>query len=465
MTKAAKTYISCVIAAGGLVLAVSLANWPLRDPLALVIYCVLAVAASLVKLRLPGMEGTYSLGFLFVLYGVAHLGLTETILAGCAGAVAGSLLNTTKRSSLVQVLFNIGNVAVSVGACFLVARVWLAPGMTRYLPAVIAAAACVYFLVNTVLVSGVLSLLQGKPLAAVCGQWYVWSFPYYLIGVALVGLVPSSGRTVSGEAWLILLPLVYLVHFFLGLAEWRSSALARGDRPRASLPPGARMYVIGVVAAGVILLTAAMLQWESKIPARFLSYLVLAVVASTLKIRLPGLQETITPAFVLLLVAIAHLAFAETVIMAALCGAMQVLWRPARRPMLAQVVFNPATLALSAAFAFGVSRIALEPWLGDSVVGLLATSTIVLYCSNTVITAMVIALAAGRPLSSIWRLSYFWSLPYYLVGAAMAGVMTSISRTAGWAPSLLVLPLMGLVYVSFRVQVRQAIGRTAQAAT
>jgi len=289
MTKAAKAYISCVIAAGGLVLAVSLANWSLPYPLAWAIYCILAVAASVVKLRLPGMDGTYSLGFLFVLYGVAHLGLTETVLAGCAGAVAGSLLNTKKRSSLVQVLFNIANVAFSVGACFLLARVWLASGMTRCLPAVIAAAACVYFLVNTVLVSGVLSLLQGKRLAEVCSQWYVWSFPYYLIGVALVGLVPSGGRTVSGEAWLILLPLVYLVHFFLGLVEWHSSAPAPGDRPGASLPPGARMYVIGVVAAGVILLAAAVLHWEWKIPARFLSYLVLAVVASTLKIRLPRL--------------------------------------------------------------------------------------------------------------------------------------------------------------------------------
>jgi len=170
-----------------------------------------------------------------------------------------------------------------------------------------------------------------------------------------------------------------------------------------------------------------------------------------------------TPAFVLLLVGIAHLDFAETVVTAAVCGAVQVMWRPARRPMLAQVVFNPATLALSAAFAFGVSRIALEPWLGDSVVGLLAVSTIVLYCSNTLLTATVIALAAGRPLSSIWQLSYFWSLPYYLVGAAVAGVMTAISRTAGWPLSLLLLPLMGLVYVSFRLQVGQAVGRTAQA--
>ena len=57
-----------------------------------------------VKLRLPRLDGTYSLGFLFLLYGVAHFSLPETLLAVCAGAVAGSLLNTKNRSSAVQVL-------------------------------------------------------------------------------------------------------------------------------------------------------------------------------------------------------------------------------------------------------------------------------------------------------------------------------------------------------------------------
>ena len=118
MTNATKVYIGSVIAAGGLVLAVSLANGPSLDPRGWAIYLVLAVLASVVKLRLPGLDGTYWLGFLFVLYGVAHLGLSETLFAACAGAVASSLLKTKKSSSLVQVLFNIGNAAISVSTCF-----------------------------------------------------------------------------------------------------------------------------------------------------------------------------------------------------------------------------------------------------------------------------------------------------------------------------------------------------------
>ena len=352
MTKAAKAYIASVIAAGGLVLAVSLANWSSPDPRAWAIYLVLAVLASVVKLRLPGMDGTYSLGFLFVLYGVAHLGLCETLLAGCAGVVAGSLVNTKKGSSLVQVLFNIGNVAISAGTCFWLARVWLAPGMTRYLPAVIAVAACAYFLVNTVLVSGVLSLLQGKGLAEVCSQWYVWSFPYYLIGVALVGLLPSGGRVVSGEAWLVLLPLVYLVHFFLGLVEWHSSSPAVGERPDTPLPRAARIYVIGVVTAGVILTVAAVFRWESTDLARFISYLTLAVVASTLKIRLPLLRQTMSPAFVLLLLAVA----ASLLVIAAK------LHRDIQVPGYTPIVL--ATMCFGALTSLGFGIVGQYLWLG-----------------------------------------------------------------------------------------------------
>jgi hypothetical protein len=463
MTNATKVYIGSVIAAGGLVLAVSLANGPSLDPRGWAIYLVLAVLASVVKLRLPGLDGTYSLGFLFVLYGVGHLGLSETLFAACAGAVASSLLNTRKSSSLVQVLFNIGNAAISVGTCFILGRVWLASGMTRYMPAVIGVSACAYFIVNTVLVSGVLSLLQGKRLAEVCSEWYVWSFPYYLIGVALVGLLPSGGRAVPGEAWLILLPLVYLVHFFLGLREWHDSSPATENHPNASLPRAARRYVAVVVTAGVIALVVAALDWQSQNPAQFISYLALAVVASTLKIRLPHVCGTLTPAFVLVLAAIAQLSLAETVLMAAVTGVVQVLWRPAVRPTLAQALFNPASLSLSAALAHGLCRVVLEPWVGHSVVGLLMLSTLVLYGSNTVIVATVLALVGRKPLSDVLQISYFWSLPYYLVGAAVAGIMMATSRAADWPLSLLVLPFMGLAYVSYRVQLRQAAGRMERA--
>jgi hypothetical protein len=54
-------------------------------------------------------------------------------------------------------------------------------------------------------------------------------------------------------------------------------------------------------------------------------------------------------------------------------------------------------------------------------------------------------------LRKLWRDCYFWSFPYYLVGSAIAGLVTVSSRAIGWHGSLLVLPLMYLVYTFYRL--------------
>jgi hypothetical protein len=269
---------------------------------------------------------------------------------------------------------------------------------------------------------------------------------------------------VPGEAWLILLPLVYLVHFFVALLQWHGSSAVIGDPSHAALPRPAKRFITIVVAAGVVLLGAASFNWQGQSPARFVTYLALAMFACTFKIRLPGMRGTLTPAFVLLLAAIADLSLAEVVVMATLLGLVQVVWRCKQRPTVAQLLFNPACLAVSAAWAYGLSRVALAYWLGESVVGVLIISTLVLYASNTMLMSAVLGLVDGKSLFSAWQLCYFWSLPYYLVGAAAAGIMAATSRSTQWPVSLLVLPLMGMVYVSYRVQLRQAVGRNMQAA-
>lgn len=80
MGRTAKAYIFAVIGAGALALSCALASWSLAVPRPWMIFAALAVLASAVKLRLPGMDGNYSLSFLFLLYGVAHFSLPKSSL-------------------------------------------------------------------------------------------------------------------------------------------------------------------------------------------------------------------------------------------------------------------------------------------------------------------------------------------------------------------------------------------------
>src|SRR5213078_4794372 len=50
-----------------------------------------------------------------------------------------------------------------------------------------------------------------------------------------------------------------------------------------------------------------------------------------------------------------------------------------------------------------------------------------------------------------WVDCYFWSFPYYLVGAAFAGMLGWFNRAFGWETSLLIVPVIYLIYRSYRL--------------
>src|SRR5712692_1602707 len=196
----AKRYAYGVIAAGGLVFAVAVWNWASPNPQHFAIYFALALMASMLKFRLPGITGTYSPSFLLTLVGVVGFTFPETLAASCAGALVQSVWKAKQRPTMIQLLFNMANLSLSISLCFLIARGALAYGLDAHRPAVLALVAAVHFFISTVVVSGVLSLLEGKPLGQVCQNWYLWSFPYYLIGAVVVGLLPLSGRVPPPES-------------------------------------------------------------------------------------------------------------------------------------------------------------------------------------------------------------------------------------------------------------------------
>jgi hypothetical protein len=447
MPKSAKAYIYGVIAVGVSLFAGSLNNWPPQRISTWLLYLVLTMLASSLKLRLPGLTRTYSLSFLFLLFGIDRLSLPEVLVAGCAGALVQSLWKAKNRPTAVQVLFNVANLTISVSIGFVAAHYLLASGRVGFRPAVLALTAFLYFVVNTVLVSGVLSLLEGKPLLEVSRDWYVWSFPYYLAGAVLVGLIPAHGQTVAGEAWLLLLPVAYLIHFFIGLLKSSPQAdkVYRGE----DLPPAARAYVFAVIGGGILLAAAAAYFWKSEDVLRFVFLSAFACIAATFKIRIPGLRGTISVGFVLLLVALADLSFSETVFLSAMAGIVQCVWRPKKAPTLTRTLFNGACIATSTASAYALCHYALVGWLSDSLIVALALATAVIYTINSLMIATVLCLVDNKPLRHVWQNCYFWSCPYYLMGTAAAGLMITTSRVAGWPLSLIVLPIFGLVHYSY----------------
>jgi hypothetical protein len=88
MPKRAVAFVALVTVAGATVLGTSLLHWHSDDLLKFGCYLLIAILASTMKVRLPGMESTMSVHFLFVLLGVLELSLAETLVIGCTAALA-----------------------------------------------------------------------------------------------------------------------------------------------------------------------------------------------------------------------------------------------------------------------------------------------------------------------------------------------------------------------------------------
>lgn len=455
MPKAAKIYATGIIVLGCAAMVVALSRWGSVDPGPLAIYLAATLIASVVKFPLPGIQGTHSACALFILFGVAHFSAPEVMLAGLASAVVGSLWTAKKRPTLLQVAFNAANVCLAVGACCVVASMVFGGAASR--PAVMALLAALYFAINTIIVSGILSLLQGKGLASVWEAWYLDWFPYYIAGAALAGLLGKGGHPLDPQAWLVLPPLLYLIHFYAGLSQRQNNTDVSGGAKQAPFNPGLSWSYLGIVIAlGGAALGYALLHWHTDNGARFFGFLVAAVALATWKVRLPAMNGALSVNFVIALVAITELSLSETVLISAVGALVQSMWKPKVQPKLVQVLFNISCQVVASSLAFYICRTWLQVDPGQSLVASVTMATAIMYAAVSLMVAGALHLVENQPLQAIWRNCFYWSFPYFLVGTVASGLMLITTRTLGWQSSLLVLPALAMVYVSYRLHLRQS---------
>ena len=212
---------------------------------------------------------------------------------------------------------------------------------------------------------------------------------------------------------------------------------------------GAKVFISLVVMAGTCVLVYGAVRPTSKNIAQFICYLLIAILASRLKVRLPGITGTMSVNFLFILLGILELSFAETLALATGAILVQCFYRD--RPSPLQVTFNLSASAISIAVAYNVYHLAISGAQVKSHPLLLGLAAITYFVANTGSIAAVIALTEQRSIKKLWVECYFWSFPYYLVGAAFAGMIGWFNREFGWETSLLIVPVMYLIYRSYRL--------------
>jgi len=216
------------------------------------------------------------------------------------------------------------------------------------------------------------------------------------------------------------------------------------------MPRTAKAYIALVLASGTVILFLAARWWSSASLTQFAALLCFTLLASTLKVRIPGMTSTISPNFAFLLIGIAFFSFSQVIVAALCAGLLQSFWRPKSSPRMVQVLFSAATLVLSSAFAFAGSHLIVRPFDANNVVALVLLAGTFYLSMNTVLVSIVVGLTEQQPIRQVCQHCYQWVFPYFAFGMVVSGLMSgSFSTMTAWRSSLEVAPTMVLAYLYF----------------
>ncbi len=208
-----------------------------------------------------------------------------------------------------------------------------------------------------------------------------------------------------------------------------------------------RLFVAAVTLLGIIQLADAVLRWNTFDEGRFLLYLLLAVISSVFRLKRLGNGISLSLPFVLL--SILELSTAEAVVIGCTSVLVHSLRSADMRANLRRIAVAVAIQATVIATGGFVLNSLLPPALTNSAIRALV-GAFCLFVANTLPVAIAVRLSSAQRLGKVWKKSYSWVLPYYLVCGALAVLIERGGDAISADVALLVLPNIYLAYRYYR---------------
>ena len=114
-----------------------------------------------------------------------------------------------------------------------------------------------------------------------------------------------------------------------------------------------------MILAGVAAALSGMSDWFQP-SLQAVIFFACAVVASPLKVALPGVSSSLSINYVLILLSASTFGIGQTIITAVACTITQCFWRPKKRPRLIHVAFNISSATVASWICYHAYHI---PWI------------------------------------------------------------------------------------------------------
>src|SRR5215471_9179337 len=212
----------------------------------------------------------------------------------------------------------------------------------------------------------------------------------------------------------------------------------------------ARAFIAGMALSGAFVCALAFSHWQTSDPVKFACYLIAALLAASLKVGMPGIEGTLSVNFLFTLLGILELSLPETLAIGIASTLAQFYWKPAKQLRHVQIVFNLSQVTLSSAAAYASYKFVVVHVLHAPGPLALLVAAVVHFGCNSAAISTIIGLTENKPIANVWA-DNLWIIPYYMGGAAVAGLVHFLNGHIGWQSSLLVLPPIYLMYRSYRL--------------
>src|ERR1700683_3830221 len=164
---------------------------------------------------------------------------------------------------------------------------------------------------------------------------------------------------------------------------------------------GVRVFVaaMGIVAGGCLIV--ASLHSQPSDPVKFFCYLLAALLASSLKVSLPGIEGTLSVNFLFTLLGILELSLPQALLIGLGSTLAQFYWKPARRLKPVQLLFNLSQVTVSSSAAYWAYQfVAARVLHGPGPLALLAAAMVHFACNTSAMSA-IIGLTENKPVSKL----------------------------------------------------------------
>jgi len=210
----------------------------------------------------------------------------------------------------------------------------------------------------------------------------------------------------------------------------------------------ATAFITTITISGLAMLGGSLLKMTALHQYQFFSLLLLGAATSRTKVKLPGINGTMSVNLPFMMIAAAQLSLFEAVTVALVSATLQSIPQRGGQFQPVKVLFNASTIVLAA----GAAAILLHNGKLLSMhgsVALLAACGI-FFLVNTLPVATIISLTEGSGMMRIWSSIIHLSFPYYVACTGVTSMVTIVSQHVGWQAPLAVLPVMLLMYRSYQ---------------